>query len=353
VSARVPICEDRDIALFCFAKMAMKVWKRAASQLTSHSMSGFTLSVCLVALVCAVFLAIANGAISRGIPLASLLLVVPAFPLLNYFFEILEYRAVGESGWPVFSWETLVSPRRQISIVVLVIVAAAVAVRAVLFSAGLVVVSHLFGFLVAVALPVSVAVLAVTRRFSKSINPLFVLRAVVRLELGYVGILAATAVWWMIATIAWSRGSFLLLFAAALTFLILGWLIGTIVFAYRAQLGLRSRRSPEAKHAVREQERRQKRENALGTAWVFASRGNIRGAIEHVRSYSREEDDAFAAETWLLHRMATWPDCAAAIAYAADLSARLSAANRAHQATKIDVMRETLERKARGNETID
>jgi len=345
--------EDRDIASFCAGKMAMKVWKRAASQLTSRGMGGFILSACIVALVCAVFLAIANSAISREIPLASLLLVVPAVPLLNYFFEILEYRAVGEAGWPVFSWETLVSPRRQISFVVLMIVAAAMVVRALLLSAGLVAVSHLFGFLVAVMLPVTVAVLAVTRRFSNSINPLFVLRAIVRLELGYIAVLAGTAVWWMIAAVAWSRGSFFLLFAAALVFLMLGWLIGTIVFAYRAQLGLRSRFSPEAKLAVLEQERRQRREHALGTAWVFASRGNIRGAIEHVRSYALEEDDAFAAETWLFHRMATWPDCAAAIVYAADLSARLSAANRAHQATKVDVMRETLERKARSSATID
>jgi len=331
----------------------MNDWKRTASQLTSHGIGGFSLSACLIALVCAVLLAIAHSAISRGIPLASLLLIVPAFPLLNYFFEILEYRAVGESGWPVFSWETLVSPRRQISLVVLAIVAAAIAVRALLLSAGLVAVSHLFGFLVAVSLPVTVAVLAVTRRFSKSINPQFLLRAVVRLELGYVAILAATAAWWMLAAVAWSRGSFPLLFAAALAFLILGWLIGTIVFAYRAQLGLRSRRSPEAKLAVLEQERRQRRENALGTAWVFASRGNIRGAIEHVRRYSLEEEDAFAAEIWLLHRMATWPECAAAIAYAADLSARLSDANLAHQATKVEVMRETLERKARSSAAND
>jgi hypothetical protein len=331
----------------------MQPWKRTASKLASMNAGGFCLSACLVAFVCALLFAIANNLIALRIPMASLLLVVPAIPLLNYFFEIIEYRAVGERGWPVFAWETLVALRRQLSLVLLIIVAATIAIRAVLYSAGLVVLSHVFGFLVMIVLPVTVAVLAVTRRFSKSINPLFVLNAMVRLELGYLAILISSAAWWMLATLAWDRGSFVLLFAASLSLLLLGWLIGSIVFHYRGQLGLRSMRSPEAKQAASERELRHKRENALGTAWVFASRGNVTGAIEHIRAYSLEEEDPLAAENWLFHRMAQWRYRAAAIAYGRDLEARLAAADRAHQSTKIQVTCDMLERGAREDSDPD
>ena len=320
--------------------------KRIVSGIARAAAGAFLLSVIPVAFVSAALVKLAGTLIAAGISLAYGLLLLPTIPLLNYFFEILEHRAFGERGWPVFAWETLFALHRQLSFVFVLVIVLAMMIQLVLASGGLDGLSTMFGILVVLLLPVTAAVLAVTRRISESINPLFLVRAIVRLELGYVVILVASAAWWLLARTAWSRGSFLALFGATLTLLMLAWLIGSVVYFYRQKLGLRSARMPEVQEAATAEELRRKRDAVLGTAWVFASRGNSGGAIEHVRAYALEEEDSLGAETWLFHRMAGWRYRAAARAYGPDLSARLVAANRSQDAAKIDVVCDMLAREA-------
>ena len=323
---------------------------RKAARAAAATTRIFSLSAAIVALVCALAFRIAFGWIAMEIPLGLLIVFAGAIPLLNYFFEVIEHRATGERGWPVLSWETLVAFRRQLSFVLLFIVAATAFVQALFSAAGLASLGSLFAMCVMFVLPVSVAVLAVTRQLSKSVNPLFLANTIVRLEIGYVGILILSASWFFFAQQAWSAGSFVFLFAATISLLVLGFLIGSIVFACRRKLGLESARAPETLAARASAELRGAREHALGIAWGFASRDNVDGAVRHILEYAQEEEDALAAASSMFHRMSRWQYPSAALRLADDLVPRLEAAERTHEAAKIAVVCEAIRRAAQRTE---
>lgn len=281
-----------------------------------------------------------------GIPFGFVIVLVAAIPLLNYFFEIIEFRALGKRGWPVLSFETLFALRNQLSLVFSAIAILAVLIRQTFVAIGLAAIGDLFGMFVLFAMPVSVAVLAVTRELSKSVNPVFLLRTVVRLELGYLGILLLSALWWLVARSAWISGAFLLMLVATMALLVLGYGIGSIVFFYRRKLGLETARAPEAKAAAARAQSIKEREDVLTTAWSFASRGNLKGAIALVREHAQSESDPFEAETWMFNRMSRWQDCSAALRYGVELSKRLAGADRPRDAAKVEVMCDAMQRAA-------
>ena len=313
------------------------------------SYGALSTSAVVVALVCALILRFAGGWMAMQIPFGFVWVLAAAVPLLNYFFEILEHRALGKGGWPVLSVDTLFTFRRQLSFVCFVIAIGVAFIRAMLVAADLDALGDLFVMFVVFVVPVSVAVLAVTRRLSKSINPVFLIHTIVRLELGYIFILALSAAWWLIARRAWSNGSFLLIFAATVTLLMLGWAIGSIVFRWRRRLGLESAWAPEARLAAEQAQLHRQREDVLSTAWGFASRGNVSGALRIVREYVAEEADPLEAESWMFHRMARWQEPAAAMQLGSALSRQLSDAGRERDAAKVEVVCETLRTAQRRN----
>lgn len=277
-----------------------------------------------------------------GFPFGFLIVIAAAIPLLNYFFEIIEYRALGKPGWPVLSVDTLFAFRNQLSLVFSGVAIAAALVRAMFVAAGLDALGDVFGMLVLFAVPVSAAVLAVTRELSKSINPVFLVRTVARLELGYLAILLLSGLWWMIARRALSSGTLVWIVIATLTLLMLGYGIGSIVFRFRGKLGLVSVHAPEARVAADEARLNNQRDDALATAWSLASRGNVTGAIRHVREYAAQEPDALSSETWIFHRMARWQIQAPALRFGEELAARLIDAGHEHDAAKVEVVCDAL-----------
>ncbi|HMB74396.1 MAG TPA: hypothetical protein VKQ06_12555 [Gammaproteobacteria bacterium] len=317
----------------------------------STSFGVFSPSALIVALICALILKIARGWMAMGFPFGFLIVIAAAIPLLNYFFEIIEYRALGKPGWPVLSVDTLLAFRNQLSLVFSGVAVAAALVRAMFVAGGLGALGDVFGMFVLFAVPVSVAVLAVTRELSKSINPVFLMRTVVRLELGYLVILLLSGLWWLIARRALSSGTFVWIVIATLTLLMLGYGIGSIVFRYRRKLGLQSAHAPEARVAADQKRLDNQRDDALATAWSLASRGNVNGAIRHVRDYAFQEPDALSCETWMFHRMARWQLHAPALRFGEELARRLIDAGYEHDAAKVEVVCDALRRAAQHSDS--
>ena len=219
-----------------------------------------------------------------------------------------------------------------------------VSLRALFDAAGLTGFGDTLSLGVMLLLPIAAAVLAVTRRPAKAANPVFLIRTIARLQAGYFAIMLASVAWWVLARVAWARESLLLLLCATLGLMLLAFLIGSVVYGARARLGLRPSRSPEALLERASSELQRTRENVLGTAWSFASRGNIDGAVAHVIEGARDEADALAADVWRFHRMTRWQYPAAALRYGPQLCTRLLEAGRERDATKVEVVCEALQR---------
>ena len=71
----------------------------------------FSLSPVIVAFVVAFLLWVVEYGLAIDLPLVVLVLIYVFWIAPNYFFEIVEFRALGNDGWPVFSLETLVAGR--------------------------------------------------------------------------------------------------------------------------------------------------------------------------------------------------------------------------------------------------
>lgn len=305
-----------------------------------------SLSPFVVAVVCALIFKLGSAVIRAGFPLGFLLVLVGTLILANYFFEIVEHRAVGNKGWPVLSFETLFTAHRQVGLKFAVVVAVLLGLRYALSAVGFGGLTQLYGVLVAFVLPVSAAMLAVTKSLVRALDPAKLLESAVRMEIGYIAILVASFVVWVLATRAAASGAIVLLLLTSYGYLLLGFIIGAVVYARRAALGVRTRRAPEDMAAAELEALTHERQRALDHAYGLAGRDNVSGALAYIAEYARSDSDPLGAEIWLFQEMTLWKDPRAALELGRELPDRLAAAGREREARKVIAMRDFLAARA-------
>lgn len=260
----------------------------------------------------ALLLAVVQYGLYFDLPLVVLVLIYVFWITPNYYFEIVEHRALGNAGWPVFSIETLVAGRSQVGVVFTLLVLLAAAGYFALRWFGEDTAAWWLLGVGLVLLPGSVALLAVTRRFSAALNPARVLAGSLGMGSGYLFCLAAGVAIVVLLGLARERG---LLWYLPLTYglLLHAFLVGNVVYARRNVLGVYTSRSPEAQADRAQSAIIAIRKGVLNHAYGFAMHGNRAGAIRHIESYVTAEDDSLEARLWFLHESARWESSHAAL----------------------------------------
>jgi hypothetical protein len=302
-----------------------------------------------VALTAGVLVVIGEFGLAAGLPLGYGPIGYVLWSVSNYFFEVLEHRATGRPEWPVLSIETVVGRRRQLGIVFVLLAALVwLAHRAVAAAlggfAGLVFIS-----LAVAATPASLAMLAVTGKPVRALNPVLLASAAARMQFDYCLALGAVLVAGAGVRLASARGGFLEVALASYGFLACAYVVGSIVYRHRIALGVRAPRAPEvlADRARARVER--ERSSVLDHAYGMASRGNRRGALAYVESYLKDESDPLAARAWMFERMTRWEDPGPALTFGRDLLERLDgadAADAAKLAQRCALLEEALKQRA-------
>jgi len=260
----------------------------------------------------ACIVAVLIGTVEFGVFMQLPLWILPLLYIFwitpNYFLEIVEHRALGNPGWPVFSQETLVAGRNQagmvFSLVVLGVAGAYFALRylemeslaSILLVAGLVV------------LPGSVALLAVTREFSAALNPLRVMAAAAGMGQAYLFCLLGVVAVWAMGVFAEARRALYWYPVLVYALFLLAWLIGSIVYTRRTSLGVSTPRSPEARAERAQAETIAIRNSILSFAYGFATRGNKAGALKHIEKYIATDEDTAETRLWMFNEMTRWED---------------------------------------------
>jgi hypothetical protein len=275
----------------------------------------FSLSPLIVACVVGILLWVVEFGLFMRLPLVFLVLIYVFWITPNYFFEIVEFKALGNEGWPVFSLETLVAGRSQVGVVFSLLALAAAGGYVALRHFGMdTVAGILLGAGLAV-LPGSVALLAVTREFSAALNPLRVLAAAVGMGHAYLYCLFGAAATLVLLGLALERGGLHWYFLLIYGLFLQAYLIGGIVYARRALLGVNAPRSPEARAERARAETVAIRNGILTHAYGFAAHGNRAGALKHIEAYIATDEDTVEARLWMLNEIARWEDGDAALEF--------------------------------------
>ena len=166
----------------------------------------FSLSPLIVAGVVAVVLLVAVYGLPVRNPFAIFLLLYIVWITANYFFEIVEFKALGNEQWPVFSIETLVAGRYQVGIVFSVIVLVAAGAYIGLRYFGMDTGARILLGASLVCMPASVALLAVTREFSAALNPVKLAAAALGMGHTYLLCLLGSAAVLVLFELAQARG---------------------------------------------------------------------------------------------------------------------------------------------------
>lgn len=274
----------------------------------------FSLSPLIVAFVIGVSLGVVEFGVFMGLPLVFLVLIYIFWITANYFFEIVEFKALGHDEWPVFSVETLVAGRSQVGILFSVLVLAGFGGYAALQYFGRDAAAQLLLGAGLVFLPGSVALLAVTREFFVALNPLRVLAAAAGMGHGYLYCLLGAAVIFVLIGLVQTRGG-LWYFPLAYGLFLQAYLIGCIVYSRRTQLGVKAPRSPEALAERARAETVAVRNGILTHAYGFAMHGNRAGALKHIEAYIATDEDTLEARLWMFNQIARWENSAAALEF--------------------------------------
>jgi hypothetical protein len=294
----------------------------------------------IVAIVCGLLFKAGSIVLDGGFGIGFVLVAAGVWILANYFFEIIDHRAVGNRQWPVLSIETLFSMQRQLGVIFAGIIVACVLIRMGLDALHFPGLGRFFGLAAMLVMPVSAAILAVTRDPLRAIDPIKLLIAAARMEIGYIMILVASFAVWLLAGRAALGGNLLLLLLTSYAYLLLGLVIGAVVYTRRRVLGVRTKRAPEDLAATELATMIRERKAALSHAYGFAARGNVTGALAHISVYASSEPDPLAAEVWMFQEMTLWEDPYAALMLGRELPERLTAAGRRHEASKVAAMRD-------------
>ena len=165
--------------------------------------------------------------------------------------------------------------------------------------------------------PASMAVLAVTRSPTESVNPVALGRLVRRCGLKYLaipGVLSVTGgvIYAFVLPVA---PGFAIYFFAVFLFFLMFTLTGSVVHAsdVAAEVGIEAPAVPsEAEVAAGHVSERRKVANH---AYGFISRGNREGGFQHVREWIAGEADADDAVNWFFNEMMRWENKDAALRF--------------------------------------
>ena len=306
-------------------------------------------SALLGALASAFVLKISVVSLETGFVFAYLTIAIVIWATANYLVEIIEQRAIGE-GWAVFSLETVATLRSQLGVVLLLELAAVVGIFMVLDATSGAGLAWAFAALAAGVGPAAIALLAVTREPLRSLQPLHVLRAMLRMGVLYLGLALGCIAVVALAVLAYRRLGFIEFFLATYALFWLAYSIGAAVYSKRLALGVHAPRSPEAKLA-RELERLQRaRSRALDHAYGIASRGNIESALAYINQYVASESEPLAARQWMYFEMTRWASARPALVFGERLAGDLEAAGQADAAAKVRLSSAHLEARLRESE---
>jgi hypothetical protein len=272
-------------------------------------------------------------------PLVALVLIYVLWITANYFFEIVEFKTLGNEGWPVFSLETLVAGRNQVGVVFSLVVLGAGGGYVGLLYLGWPRFAEALLVVGLALLPASVALLAVTREFSAALSPLKLVAAVVGIGRGYLYCLAGAAALLVLLGLSQARSQ-LWYFPLAYGLFLEAYLIGSVVYARRNVLGVRAPRSPEARAERARAETVGIRSRVLTHAYGFAAHGNTAGALKHVEAYIAAEEDTLEARLWMLKEIARWENRRAALEFGERVIEYCEHHDLADEAARVRSMRE-------------
>jgi hypothetical protein len=315
-------------------------WKATLAELVS-------LSPFIVACVVGISLLVVEFGIYMGNPLVAFLLLYVVWITANYFFEIVEFKAMGHDDWPVFSIETLVARRNQVGVVfTLLVIAAGVGYIALLYLGWVTFAETLLGALL-VVLPGSVALLAVTREYSAALHPAKVLAAVVGMGHAYFYCLGGTAAILVLFGLSQAH-SLAWYFPLVYGLFLQAYLIGRVVYARRNVLGVRAPRSPEARAERERAEAVVIRNGILTHAYGLAAHGNTVGALRHIEGYLATDEDTLEARLWMLKEVARWENRRAALELGKRVAAYCDEHGLADEAARVRSMCEHLSAREAG-----
>jgi hypothetical protein len=302
----------------------------------------FSLSPLIVAGVVAVVLLVAVYGLPVRNPFAIFLLLYIVWITANYFFEIVEFKALGNEQWPVFSIETLVAGRYQVGIVFSVIVLVAAGAYIGLRYFGMDTGARILLGASLVCMPASVALLAVTREFSAALNPVKLAAAALGMGHTYLLCLLGSAAVLVLFELAQARGGLLWYFPLFYGLFLYAYLIGSSVYARRLPLGVNAPRSPESRAERVRAETIAIRNGILTHAYGFAARGNAAGALRHIESYIATDENTVEARLWMLNEISRWERGAAALEFGTRVAAYCEERGYADEARRVRLICEHL-----------
>lgn len=295
----------------------------------------FSLSSLIVAGVVAVALRVAVYGLPVRNPFAIFLLLYVVWITANYFFEIVEFKALGNERWPVFSIETLVAGRYQVGIVFSVIVLVAAGGYIGLRYLGLDTGARILLGASLGCLPASVALLAVTRELSAALNPAKLVAAAVGMGNAYLFCLLGSVAVLILLELAQARGGLLWYYPLFYGLLLYAYLIGSSVYARRLPLGVNAPRSPESRAERARAETIAIRNGILTHAYGFAARGNAGGALRHIEQYIATDENTVEARLWMLNEISRWEHGAAALEFGTRVAAYCEERGYADEARRV------------------
>lgn len=273
--------------------------------------------------------------------------ILSLWAIANYFFDIVEFKARGRRGWPVLSIEAVSRAGRQKGVVFALVAAGVGGIYYFLLTLGWKEIAQIFAVLAALLIPASAALLAVTRSLALALDPKSLIGAAWGIGLPYLFVLGALALMLAITDIAISRQSIVAMFLSTYGFLLLAYLLGSLLYAKRRVLGIHAPRAPEVMAAAEKAELIRQRQSVIAHAYAFAGRGNNSGALAHIEEYARSEANALDARIWMFHEIAKWEDSAAALAYGERLTGQLEEAGMPDECKKVKTVCEYLQSRVR------
>jgi hypothetical protein len=235
----------------------------------------------------------------------------------------------------LFSVDTLATTRRQLGILLLVLLCIGAAIFWALTAVGAGQLAWVVGWLVGVFLPASVALLAVTANPFRALHPGYLIGTVSRMGLHYVWLLAVLAAVAAAISFAYRTPGLVAFFVASYASFLFAHLLGSVIYARRAVLGVHAPRSPEAKMAREHERLLAERGRVLDHAYGIAAHGNVSGGLKYLESYVLSEPDPLSARVCMFNEMTRWEDPHAALAFGEKLVGLLETAERGGEAAKV------------------
>jgi len=171
-----------------------------------------------------------------------------------------------------------------------------------------VVLAWTFGILAALLLPASFAVLAITHSPLQSLNPVTLVRLIHRVFKSYwlAPVTIGLAVWIseFLHFLPGLVGDFFGLAILIITFGLLGAMLRPHDVVDDIDIDTADDVVEERLEVVNQKQR----ENNLGIAYGFASRGNLAGALDHLQKSLKTDRDASSAWGWYFEHMLKWEE---------------------------------------------